>query len=164
MLNRFAHAALLLLAIAAQGACAGEPEKIITLRRVNSFMESLLSIAERRLAQQATAVVPAEENEVARLINGEDEVAVLERLSTVSLNYLEPGAAKDQILDSVFDEAWYACIRKIEKVGGPAAIVVLERIGQERHLDGAYSTIRKASLERLRKGEAGRGQLNRHDL
>ncbi len=128
---------------------AKNSEKLDVLRRVNAVISELLVVAAGRQSPGRHATAQSPQDNVIVLINRIDSLEVLARLSAASRAFTHPGRAQDHLVDNVFDESWHACIRRIEHVGGPAAIATLQDIALEQRLDGAYSFALEAALKRL---------------
>jgi hypothetical protein len=133
------------------GPTSGENnKKMAVLQRVNSITAKLLVIAAERQSLSQRGVQRSSHVDVDRLIQKQDSLEVLARLAATSRAYMHPGRAEDQLIDNVLDAAWHSCIRRIEQIGGQAAIETLQEMALEQHLDGAYSMVHRASLDRLK--------------
>lgn len=131
-------------------AAAKTAEKVAVLQRVNSITGKLLIIASERQILSRRGMQRFSPVGIERLIQEQDSLEVLARLSATSRAYMHPGRAEDQLVDNVLDAAWHSCIRRIEQIGGQAAIETLQDMALEQHRDGAYSIVHRASLARLK--------------
>ncbi len=141
---------LLTLCLMTGQASAQTSDKLDVLVRVNAIMSELLVIAAERQSPSQRTKPHSRQVKVERLIRRLDSLEVLARLSASSRAYMHPGRAQDHMVDNVFDESWHSCIRRIERIGGRAAIATLQDIALEQRLDGAYALTLEASLERLK--------------
>src|SRR5580704_16045638 len=138
-----------LLVIGSAQARSQAVAKMATINRVNSIATQLLEIANHRVAKGGESDRQTLSKKIEQLLSSERDTDVLARVALISNIYLRPGSAGDEAFDDVFDLAWEACIRRIEKIGGPSAVDALETIKWNMRLDGAYSRIWKESMWRL---------------
>ncbi len=156
MFANFARLFLVACCFLAVPASAKTEDKLSVLLRVNSVHAKLLDIAAERKSQRRRGVQQFSDRDIARLIRKQHSLEVLARLSASSRAYMHPGRAEDKLVDNVLDEAWRKCLQRIEQIGGKAAMATLQEMALEQRLDGAYSLMHRATLERLGAKEAGR--------
>jgi hypothetical protein len=124
--------------------------KLLALKRVNAITEKLLVIANERQILSRKGIESFEDSQIINLVHAQRDIDVLYRLAAVSKSYATPGHAEDHVVDDVFYTTWSACVGRIEKIGGKAAIQALEDIQKDYFLDGDPALEISEALDRLK--------------
>lgn len=150
MLNKTTAMIVLVGCLVNSNAFSMPDEKISVLKRVNSITEKLLIIAQERHELSQKGVNNFDDSSIELLIQKENNLDVLSHLAAVVWANSNPGRFEDHVVDDVMNNTWTMCIGRIEKIGGDAAIRILQSIPNEYPIDGGASETLNDALEHLK--------------